>query len=57
MVAHEEIRRLPPELKTLIPPFQSILDLVDSFDWHGGPLTGVFECAFTCLFHISLFLG
>ncbi|KAL5363086.1 hypothetical protein BJX96DRAFT_186572 [Aspergillus floccosus] len=57
IVAHEEIRRLPPELRTLIPPFNSILDLVDAFDWHGGPLTGVFECAFICLFHISLFLG
>ncbi|PYH64196.1 non-reducing polyketide synthase encA [Aspergillus vadensis CBS 113365] len=57
IVAHEEIRRLPPELRTLIPPFHSILDLVDSFDWHGGPLTAVFECAFTCLFHLSLFLG
>ncbi|KAF7159500.1 hypothetical protein CNMCM5623_004838 [Aspergillus felis] len=56
-VVREEIHRLPPELKSLIPPFQSILDLAENYNWHKGPLCGVFECVFLCLVQLGLFIG
>ncbi|PTU25285.1 hypothetical protein P175DRAFT_0521075 [Aspergillus ochraceoroseus IBT 24754] len=57
VVVREEIRRLPAGLRSLIPPFQSILDLAESFNWHRGPLSGTFECVFLCLVPLCLFVG
>ncbi|KAI3045616.1 hypothetical protein CBS147352_7723 [Aspergillus niger] len=56
-VVREEIYRLPPELRSLIPPFQSILDLAQNYHWHKGPLCGIFECIFLCLVQLGLFVG
>ncbi|KAL4946607.1 hypothetical protein BDV06DRAFT_218074 [Aspergillus oleicola] len=53
----DEIRLLPPELRALLPPFNSILDLAESYNWHRGPLSGTFECVFLCLASLCLFLG
>lgn len=57
MVVREEIHRLPPELRSLIPPFRSILDLAENYNWHKGSLCGVFECVFLCLVQLGLFVG
>ncbi|KAE8417496.1 hypothetical protein BDV36DRAFT_309409 [Aspergillus pseudocaelatus] len=56
-VVREEITRLPAELRSLLPPFQSILDLAESFNWHQGPLSGTFECVFLVLVPVCLFVG
>ncbi|KAB8261298.1 hypothetical protein BDV32DRAFT_148564 [Aspergillus pseudonomiae] len=56
-VVREEITGLPAELRSLLPPFQSILDLAESFNWHQGPLSGTFECVFLVLVPICLFVG
>ncbi|KAF7586173.1 hypothetical protein BBP40_009329 [Aspergillus hancockii] len=53
----EEIRLLPAELRSLLPPFQSILDLGENYNWHRGPLAGTFECVFLCLVPLCLFVG
>ncbi|KAJ5114039.1 hypothetical protein N7456_002573 [Penicillium angulare] len=53
----EEIRLLPAELRGLLPPFQSILDLAENYNWHRGPLAGTFECVFLCLVPLALFVG
>lgn len=56
-VVREEITELPAELRSLLPPFQSILDLAESFNWHQGPLSGTFECVFLVLMPVCLFVG
>ncbi|KAL4959540.1 type I polyketide synthase [Aspergillus stella-maris] len=53
----DEIRLLPSELRAVVPPFNSILDLTDSWDWHRGPLSGTFECVFLCLASLCHFAG
>ncbi|KAL4949266.1 hypothetical protein BDW69DRAFT_188482 [Aspergillus filifer] len=53
----DEIRLLPSELRAVVPPFNSILDLTDSYDWHRGPLSGSFECVFLCLASLCPFVG
>ncbi|RMZ38958.1 Type I Iterative PKS [Aspergillus flavus] len=56
-VVREEVAELPAELRSLLPPFQSILDLAESFNWHQGPLSGTFECVFLVLMPVCLFVG
>ncbi|EIT75060.1 polyketide [Aspergillus oryzae 100-8] len=56
-VVREEITELPAELRSLLPLFQSILDLAESFNWHQGPLSGTFECVFLVLMPVCLFVG
>ncbi|KAL4979595.1 hypothetical protein BDW66DRAFT_168156 [Aspergillus desertorum] len=53
----EEIRLLPAEIRTRLPPFQSILDLAEGFRWERSPLAGTFECVFLCLAELCLFVG
>ncbi|KAL4796711.1 hypothetical protein BDV19DRAFT_387903 [Aspergillus venezuelensis] len=53
----DEIRLLPAELRAAVPPFNSVLDLTDSWDWHRGPLSGTFECIFLCLASLCPFVG
>ncbi|KAL5337249.1 hypothetical protein BJX70DRAFT_250953 [Aspergillus crustosus] len=57
IVVREEIRLLPPELRSCLPPFQSILDLAEHYNWHRGPLSGTFECVFLCLVSLCLVVG
>nr|ALG03242.1 PKS [Aspergillus alliaceus] len=56
-LVRDEITRLPAELRSLLPPFQSILDLAENFNWHQGPLSGTFECVFLVLVPLCLFVG
>ncbi|KAL4876856.1 hypothetical protein BJY04DRAFT_231310 [Aspergillus karnatakaensis] len=53
----DEIRLLPAELRSRLPPFTSILDLAEHYNWHRGPLCGTFECVFLCLVSLCLFVG
>ncbi|RDW65922.1 uncharacterized protein DSM5745_09661 [Aspergillus mulundensis] len=50
----DEIRLLPADLRSLLPPFQSILDLAEGYDWQRCPLAGTFECVFLCLASLGL---
>jgi monodictyphenone polyketide synthase len=57
LAVRDEIRLLPAELRSCLPPFRCILDLAEHYDWHRGPLAGTFECVFLCLSSLGLFVG
>ncbi|KAJ5540753.1 polyketide synthase [Penicillium frequentans] len=56
-VLREEFRRLSTELKSDLPPFQSVLDVIQSYNWQAGPLAGPLSNAFSCLLSLCLFVG
>ncbi|KAL4861374.1 hypothetical protein BDV12DRAFT_208059 [Aspergillus spectabilis] len=56
-VIRDEIRLLDATTRAQIPPFQSILDLAEDFDWQRSPLAGMFECVFLSLASLCVFLG
>ncbi|KAL4778883.1 hypothetical protein BJX76DRAFT_362306 [Aspergillus varians] len=56
-VIRDEIRLLPAEMRSRIPPFQSILDLAEDCNWNWGQLAPVFEYIFRCLISLCLFVG
>ncbi|KAL3459999.1 hypothetical protein BJX64DRAFT_278756 [Aspergillus heterothallicus] len=56
-VIRDEIRLLDATTRAQIPPFQSILDLAQDFNWERSPLAGVFECVFLSLASLCVFVG
>ncbi|KAJ6096673.1 polyketide synthase [Penicillium sp. IBT 16267x] len=56
-VLRGEFRGLSAELKSDLPPFQSVLDLIESYNWQVGPLAGPLSNAFSCLLSLCLFVG
>ncbi|CAG8128284.1 unnamed protein product [Penicillium salamii] len=57
LVLREEIRTLPEELRSQLPPFENALDLVEWQNWERGPLAGALGGILRCLLHISSFIG
>ncbi|CAG8084633.1 unnamed protein product [Penicillium salamii] len=57
LVLREEIRNLPEELRSQLPPFENALDLVEWQNWERGPLAGALGGVLRCLLHISSFIG
>lgn len=53
----EEIRLLPQTLKSLIPPFETILTLVDHAELRKGPLGGAIEGLLLCLVELGTLIG
>lgn len=52
-----EFRRLSAELKSDLPPFLSVLDIIQSYNWQAGSLAGPLSNAFSCLLSLCLFVG
>lgn len=53
----EEIRFLPAALKSLIPPFESILNFVDFSELRKGSLSGSIDGIILCIVEIGTFIG
>ncbi|KAJ6010630.1 polyketide synthase [Penicillium sp. IBT 35674x] len=56
-ILRDEFRRLSTELKSDLPPFQSVLDVIQTYNWQAGPLAGPLSNAFSCLLSLCLFVG
>lgn len=56
-VIKEEARKLPQQLQDFLPPFQTLLSLVDDSQFRRGPLGGALESALLCVLQIGLFIG
>lgn len=52
-----EVAALPLHLKTLVPPFKSVLSLADDPDFRKGPVGGALESALLCVLEMSMFIG
>lgn len=52
-----EIRKLPSDLRCLIPPFESILDLAAFPQLRRGPLAGSIDGVMLLVVQIGLFIG
>lgn len=53
----EEVRLLPSALKTLIPPFETILDFVDFSDLRKSHLSGSIDGIILCVIQMGTFIG
>ena len=56
-VVREEVRHLPAELKELLPPFRTILDLADDAELRRGPLCGSIDGVLLCVVQLATFMG
>ncbi|KAK0648453.1 beta-ketoacyl synthase domain-containing protein [Cercophora newfieldiana] len=56
-VVHDEVAALPSHLRKLVPPFKSVLSLVDDPDFRQGPVGGALESALLCVLEIGMFIG
>lgn len=54
VVVREELLKLPQALQDLLPPFQTVLSLVD---FHQGPLGGALENTLLCVLEIGMFIA
>jgi len=55
-VLREEIRSLPEELRSHLPPFDNVLDLAELRRWERGPLAASLGGILRCLLHIISFI-
>lgn len=53
----DEIRQLPAELREQLPPFQSVLNLVDHPELRSGPLSGSIDGVLLVVIELALFIG
>lgn len=52
-----EISNLPTKLKSLLPPFESILNLVDYPELRKGPLSGSIDGVLLSVIELATFIG
>lgn len=52
-----EISNLPTKLKSLLPPFESILNLVDYPELREGPLSGSIDGVLLSVIELATFIG
>ncbi|KAL3451986.1 hypothetical protein BJX65DRAFT_203745 [Aspergillus insuetus] len=57
LAIREEVRHLPAALKALVPPFETVLNLVDHPDLRKGPFSGSIEGVLICVLEISTLIG
>lgn len=57
VLIQREALKLPKALQDILPPFQTVLTLVDNNQLRQGPLGGALECAFLCILEIGMFIG
>jgi hypothetical protein len=53
----EEVQQLPTPLKSLVPPFETILDFADFGDLRKGPLCGSVDGILLCTLELGIFIG
>lgn len=53
----EEIRLLPSTLKTIIPPFESVLNFVDFAELRKSELSGSIDGVILCIVELGIFIG
>lgn len=53
----DEVRQLPTNLRDLVPPFESILDISDDSTLKQGPLGAAVEGMLLCVVHIASLIG
>lgn len=53
-VLREELLHLPQSLQALVPPFQTVLDLVD---FRQGPLGGAVDGALLCVLQVGMLIA
>jgi len=53
----EEVRMIPSTLKTLVPPFETVLDLVNFAELRKGPLSGSIDGVLLCIVEVGTFIG
>ena len=56
-VLKNEVAKLPPPLKQIVPPFETILNLVGAADFRRGPLGAAMESAFLTVLEVGMFIG
>jgi hypothetical protein len=56
-VLREEVRKIPASLKALLPPFATVLDLVDYPELRTGPLSGSIDGVLLCVVELAIFIG
>jgi len=57
LALRDEVRQLPTSLRTLIPPFETILNFVDYEELQKGPLSGSIEGVLLCVVELSALIG
>jgi len=57
LAIRDEVRRLPSELKSLIPPFETVLTLADHTELRKGPLCGSIDGVLLCVIELATFIG
>lgn len=57
LAIREEIRQLPTELKSLIPPFQSIFNFADYPDLRKSQLCGAIDGVLLCAVELATYIG
>lgn len=57
LAIRDEVRQLPAYLKSLIPPFETILNLVDHPELRKGSLCGSVDGVLLCLVELATFIG
>jgi hypothetical protein len=53
----DEVQRLPASLRTLIPPFETILNFADYHELRKGPLSGSVEGLLLCVLELAILIG
>ncbi|KAA8646590.1 hypothetical protein EYZ11_006290 [Aspergillus tanneri] len=57
LAIRDEVRQLPPALKILVPPFESILTFVEYPDLRTGPLGASIDGVLLCAVELGAFIG
>ncbi|KAK1751370.1 Non-reducing polyketide synthase aptA [Echria macrotheca] len=57
LAVREEIRQLPTAIKSLIPPFQTVLNFVDFADLRKGPLSGSIDGVLLAAVELGTYIG
>lgn len=57
MAIRDEVRRLPVELKALVPPFETAFNLADHDELRKGPLCGSIDGVLLCLVELATLIG
>lgn len=57
LAIRDEVRRLPTALKSLIPPFETVLSLADHSELRKGPLSGSVDGVLLCVVELATFIG
>ena len=57
LALHDEVRRLPTPLRSLIPPFETIFNLADDAELRKGPLSGSIDGILLCAVELATFIG